>query len=231
MASSIAGAPSRISPVVPSTVIRSPTAKRRPSGDTIIWALRSITKSDAPTTHGRPSPRPITAAWLVTPPRMVNTAAAACIPRISSGVVSRRTSTHGSLRAALACASLAVNTIRPDAAPGLAAIPLTILSRGELGSICRCSNSDNVAGSIRITASSRGIILSTAKATAICTEARDERCTRTASRIRKILFSIVNSTCISSRNLRRHTSPSSINWLNTSGHSSSSDAPRSSLVR
>ncbi len=81
---------------------------------------RSKRIDDAPTTQGIPMPRPITAAWLVMPPRSVSTAWAACIPRMSSGVVSRRTRMHVSPRAALACASLAVNTILPVAAPGLA---------------------------------------------------------------------------------------------------------------
>ena len=146
VASSMAGSPASTSPDVPSTVITSPTLNRRPSGVTIRCFLRSITRSDAPTTQGRPRPRPITAAWLVTPPRIVSTAWAACMPRISSGDVSRRTSTQASPRAALACASLAVRTILPLAAPGLAAMPETSVSRSALGSTCRCSSSDKAVG-------------------------------------------------------------------------------------
>ena len=131
--SSSVAVPARTSPDEPSTVITSPSANSRPSGAIITRRFLSITRSEAPTTQGRPRPRPITAAWLVIPPRTVRTALAACIPRISSGVVSRRTRIQGSLRAALACASFAENTMRPTAAPGLAAIPRTIRSRSVIG--------------------------------------------------------------------------------------------------
>ena len=129
------------SPVVPSTVIMSPAAELAPIGCTIIWSLRSITRSDAPTTQGSPMPRPITAAWLVTPPRIVKTADAACMPRISSGVVSRRTSTQASPRAALACASAAVKTIARSQHRGWPRCPRTITSRVAFGSTWRCNSS------------------------------------------------------------------------------------------
>ena len=97
-----------------------PAIRRRPAS----VSRPSSRRSEAPTTQGRPSPRAITAAWLVMPPRSVSTAAAECIPRISSGAVSRRTRMQGSPRAALACAASDENTIRPVAAPGEAAMPL-----------------------------------------------------------------------------------------------------------
>src|ERR687889_516898 len=45
----------------------------------------------APATQGRPMPRATTAAWLVMPPRVVRMPLAACMPWMSSGLVSMRT--------------------------------------------------------------------------------------------------------------------------------------------
>ena len=198
-ASTVSIRPTRTSPRVPSTVITSPSRK-------ICWLLpittffcASILISNAPTTQGKPRPRPITAAWLVTPPRSVTTATAECIPRISSGPVSRRTKTAASPRAAQACASDAVKTILPVAAPGLAAIPFANTVRAAVGATWRCNSSDKALGSTRISASSRGITPSLAISTAICTAALDERAIRTASKIIKSPLSRVNSICISSR--------------------------------
>ena len=158
---------------------------------------------DTPTIHGRPMPRPITAAWLVMPPRSVKTARAACIPRMSSGDVSRRTKMQSSSREALACASAAVKTNLPVAAPGLAAMPWPMMSRMASESTCRCNNSLRESGSIRINASWREMILSSASATAIRTAAREDRGIRTPSRICNSPLSTVNSNCISSRNFTR----------------------------
>ena len=44
-----------------------------------------------PTTQGLPMPRATTAAWLVMPPRAVRMPSAACMPWMSSGLVSTRT--------------------------------------------------------------------------------------------------------------------------------------------
>ena len=90
-ASIIFGDPPKICPKVPSIVIKSPSLKVGPSEieKALLFDLKLI--SETPTTQGSPSPRPITAAWLVIPPLSVKTPAAACIPRISSGLVSRRT--------------------------------------------------------------------------------------------------------------------------------------------
>ncbi len=87
----------------------------------------------APTIQGRPIPRPITAAWLVMPPLSVKTAFAACMPRTSSGLVSRLTSMQGSSRDLQASAASAENTICPAAAPGLAAMPRPMMSRATFG--------------------------------------------------------------------------------------------------
>ena len=230
-ASTVSTCPTRTSPNVPSTVIISPSRR--------IWLPRPITVqscpliliSVAPTTHGRPSPLPITAAWLVTPPRSVRTATAACIPRISSGPVSRRTKTAASSRAAQACAAEAVNTILPVAAPGLAEIPLANTLRFASGATCLCSSSDKAFGSTRMSASSREITPSLAKLTAMCTAALDERIIRTASNITSLPFSIVNSICISSRRRCRASRECASSCAKTSGQVSSRDGPRGSLLR
>ena len=69
-------------------------------------------------------PRATTAAWLVLPPRLVRMPCAAIMPARSSGLVSRRTSTTGSPRAAQAIAVSLSKTTLPTAAPGEAPMPL-----------------------------------------------------------------------------------------------------------
>ena len=132
-ASTVSTRPTKISPKVPSTVITSPPRKICWFRPITMFFCASMLISEAPTTQGKPRPRPITAAWLVTPPRSVRTATEECIPRMSSGPVSRRTKTAASPRAAQACASDAVNTIFPVAAPGLAAMPFAKTVRAALG--------------------------------------------------------------------------------------------------
>ena len=73
-------------------------------------------------------PRATTAAWLVMPPRAVTIARAACMPLISSGLVSTRTRITSSPLAAMLKASSESNTTLPTAAPGLAGSPFTITS-------------------------------------------------------------------------------------------------------
>jgi hypothetical protein len=86
-------------------------------------ALPSMRTSPAPATQGLPMPRATTAAWLVMPPRRGQDARAACMPWMSSGLVSRRTRiTFSPARACFSAAS-AVNTILPEAAPGEAGRP------------------------------------------------------------------------------------------------------------
>ena len=131
---SISAAPASASPLEPSRVTISPSRNTRPSAAVSFLSFESSRNSEAPTTQGRPSPRAITAAWLVMPPRSVSTAAAECMPRISSGEVSRRTRMHASPRDALACAAEEENTSLPVAAPGLAAIPRANTSLAPRGS-------------------------------------------------------------------------------------------------
>ena len=78
----------------------------------------------APATQGRPMPRATTAAWLVMPPRVVRMPRAACMPWMSSGLVSMRTRmTASPLAARRFSASSALKTTMPEAAPGLAGRP------------------------------------------------------------------------------------------------------------
>ena len=71
-------------------------------------------------------PRATTAAWLVMPPRTVRMPCADFMPSMSSGLVSRRTSTTFSPRFFHALASSAEKTILPHAAPGEAGRPRPI---------------------------------------------------------------------------------------------------------
>src|SRR5207248_2156195 len=71
-------------------------------------------RSPAPETQGRPMPRATTAAWLVMPPRVVRMPFAACMPWMSSGLVSIRTRITLSPRLAADSASSAENTILPE---------------------------------------------------------------------------------------------------------------------
>ena len=85
-------------------------------------------------------PRATTAAWLVMPPRVVTMPRAACIPWMSSGLVSIRTRITDSPFCARDSASSALNTTAPEAAPGLAGSPLASRLRVAFGSSIGCSN-------------------------------------------------------------------------------------------
>ncbi len=78
-------------------------------------------------------PRATTAAWLVMPPRVVRMPRAACMPWMSSGLVSMRTRMTASPLAARISASSALNTTTPQAAPGLAGRPWPNSVRGASG--------------------------------------------------------------------------------------------------
>ena len=98
--SSKAGSTNSISPEItfpdaPSMVIKSNSLKTLPSDIFIFLFLESIFKEFAPTIQGRPNPLAVTAAWLVIPPRSVNTPFVKCIPLISSGPVSNFTNIVG----------------------------------------------------------------------------------------------------------------------------------------
>ncbi len=112
-------------------------------------------------------PRATTAAWLVMPPRVVRMPSAACMPWMSSGLVSIRTRiTRSPLRASASAAS-EENTTLPDAAPGDAGRPLATTLRSASGSRVGCSSWSRPRGSIRDTASPWVIRPSAAISTAI----------------------------------------------------------------
>jgi hypothetical protein len=123
--------------------------------------------SPAPATQGRPMPRATTAAWLVMPPRAVRMPRAACMPWMSSGLVSMRARMTASPFAARLSASSALNTMVPDAAPGLAGKPFDSTVRAAFGSSVGCSNWSSDAGLTRSTASLRVISPSCAISTAM----------------------------------------------------------------
>src|SRR6266404_6341756 len=80
----------------------------------------------APHTHTLPICRATSAACEETPPREVRMPSAAIMPRKSSGDVSMRASTTFSPFSERITASSALNTTRPQAAPGPAGKPLPI---------------------------------------------------------------------------------------------------------
>ncbi|MNY08035.1 hypothetical protein D3C86_1408640 [compost metagenome] len=124
-----------------------------------------------PATQGLPMPRATTAAWLVMPPRLVSTPWAWIMPWMSSGQVSTRTRMTFSPSFPRRSASSASKTTWPVAAPGLAGRPLASTSSEAEGSIRRCRSSLSLHASTRVTASSREMRPSSARSTAILTEA------------------------------------------------------------
>mmetsp|Transcript_24141 Transcript_24141/g.91101 ORF Transcript_24141/g.91101 Transcript_24141/m.91101 type:complete len:360 (+) Transcript_24141:1168-2247(+) len=129
-------------PVEPSMVIQSP---RRSTVEvpwtTAVPADASTRRDPAPATQGLPQLRATTAAWLVMPPRAVRTPLAACMPPMSSGDVSSRTSSTAMPFSVMASASPAVKAARPEAAPGDAAVPEAMSeasdAAGSLSRACR----------------------------------------------------------------------------------------------
>ncbi len=85
-------------------------------------------------------PRATTAACEVMPPRVVRMPSAACMPWMSSGLVSMRTRITLRPSACSLAASSDENTISPEAAPGEAGRPVAITSRLAAGSMVGCSS-------------------------------------------------------------------------------------------
>jgi hypothetical protein len=138
------------------------------------------------------------------------------MPRMSSGVVSRRTRMQGSSRDAAACAAREVKTIRPVAAPGLAAMPRAQMSRARADRPAGAEAPTSPAAPPAAPPPPRDDPVR-ASDTAIRTSARELRCTRTASRMRSAPASSVNSICISSRSRVRQRSPRRRSSAKTSG--------------
>ena len=132
-----ASAPVKTSPVEPSIEITSPSV-RVTSPQRTVLAATSTSSASAPQTQVLPIPRATTAACEVLPPRLVRMPVAAIIPLRSSGLVSLRTRTTSSPRAAQATAVGESKTTLPTAAPGEAAIPR--VSRSRSAAVSNCGN-------------------------------------------------------------------------------------------
>ena len=116
-----AAAPAKTSPVAPSIVIVSPSAR---AVAPIVTVPSPRTTSEAPTTAGIPQPRATTAAWLTKPPVLVRIPTARLMPWTSSGEVSERTRMTRRPASAAMTAASGVSTISPQATPGDAPSPL-----------------------------------------------------------------------------------------------------------
>ena len=194
----ISTSPAMISPVDPSMVrmspletVRLPTVRRCPASS--MWS------APAPDTQGRPMPRATTAAWLVIPPRLVRMPCAACIPWMSSGLVSVRARMTLSPSAAKRSASSDVNTTAPDAAPGEAGRPLASTSRSASAASVGCNSWSSDAESIRASTSRGAIRPSSAMSTAILRAARAVRLPDRVCNIHSLFRWTVNSMSCMSR--------------------------------
>ena len=179
---------------------QSPSRKVLPPSENF-FASSSIAISVQPETQHSPMPRATTAAWLVMPPRTVRMPSAAFMPSMSSGEVSRRTSTTFSPRSFQALASAAVKTILPHAAPGEAGRPLPthLPFLSEAASNCGCRRVSRLRGSIMQTASSSVRTPSSTRSHAILSAARAVRLPLRVWSMKSFLFSIVNSMSCMSR--------------------------------
>ena len=155
-------------PVVPSREISEPSVKVFPPRVNFLFSS-SMMISPQPDTQHVPIPLATTAAWDVIPPRTVRIPWAAFIPVISSGDVSRRTSTTFSPLAAHSTASSALKTTLPQAAPGDAPRPFPIgaAALSDFASNCGCRRVSRLRGSIMATASSSVLIPSSTRSQAI----------------------------------------------------------------
>ena len=73
----VSNAPKKTLPLEPSMLMSSPSRTVKPSAVTVSRS-RSTCNASHPTIQGLPSPRVTTAAWLVTPPRLVTTPGRRC---------------------------------------------------------------------------------------------------------------------------------------------------------
>ena len=138
-------------------------------------------------------PRATTAAWLVLPPRLVNTPFAAIMPSRSSGLVSRRTSTTDSPAACRLTATAESNTAAPTAAPGDAARPLASSFFSAAGSNCGNISRASCSPVTRVNASSSVISCSSTSCAAIRNAAPAVRFPTRVCSIHSLPRSTVNS--------------------------------------
>ena len=187
-------------PVEPSIESQSPSRKVLPFRVNFLFSS-SIAISWQPETQQVPMPRATTAAWLVMPPRTVRMPCADFMPSMSSGLVSRRTSTTFSPRFFHALASSAEKTILPHAAPGEAGRPrpITLPRFREAASNCGWRSVSRLRGSIMSTASSSVRIPSSTRSQAILSAALAVRLPLRVWSMKSFLFSIVNSMSCMSR--------------------------------
>ena len=144
-------------------------------------------------------PRATTAACEVMPPRVVRMPSAACMPWMSSGLVSTRTRITRRPCDFISSASSEENTISPEAAPGEAGRPVAITLRSAVGSMVGCRSWSSEPGSTRVTASSRVIRPSFASSTAMRSAALAVRLPERVCSIQSLPCSTVNSRSCMSR--------------------------------
>ena len=162
--------PSYTKPVPPSIEIWSPSTYFLPL--IITWSSLTL-KSLLPTIQALPIPLATTAACEVIPPRAVKIPSDRFIPSISSGDVSILTKIVGRPLSAYSTAFLALKTIKPEAAPGLAGKPVAIgsISCKASNLNCGCNSPSIISRSKLSMASFLLIIPSLTKSLAILTAA------------------------------------------------------------
>ena len=180
--------------------IQSPSRNVLPPRTNFLFSS-SIAISWQPETQHSPMPRATTAAWLVMPPRTVRMPSAAFMPSMSSGEVSRRTSTTRSPFFFHALASSALKTILPHAAPGEAGRPRPIgfAFLSATASNCGWRSVSRLRGSIISTASCSVRTPSSTRSHAILSAAFAVRLPLRVWSMKSFLFSIVNSMSCMSR--------------------------------
>mmetsp|Transcript_22334 Transcript_22334/g.31226 ORF Transcript_22334/g.31226 Transcript_22334/m.31226 type:complete len:258 (+) Transcript_22334:1258-2031(+) len=187
-------------PVAPSREIQSPYRMVFPLMTALLVAPCLISRSEQPDTQHLFMPLATTAAWEVIPPRAVRVPSEASIPPMSSGEVSRRTSTHALPSAFHLAASSEVKTICPTAAPGEAGSPFATCRAVlmALGSSWSWSSFSIWSGLTRRTAVFLSIRPSCTISTAMRTAALAVRFPFRVCRIQSLLFWMVNSmSCMS----------------------------------
>ena len=191
--------PRKTSPVAPSMVSSSPslsqTMRHYPPDETRCDSQlhRRLGRDIQRRTVG-PYPRATTAAWEVIPPVAVGIPRAACMPWMSSGLVSF--SDQNDVRAIFACsaASSGSMTGRPVAAPGDALRPRASNVFAAFGSSWGCSSCEICSGSTRIRAVPSSMRSSSTKSTAILSAAPAVRFAFLVCKMKSCSSWTVNST-------------------------------------
>ena len=189
--------PTNISPVAPSRLMTSPSEMDFPRA--VARPSDSKRNSSHPTTHGLPSPRVTTAAWLVIPPRLVSTPSDLMMPCTSSGLVSWRTRITRWPPSAIAATRSGSITTTPDAAPGDAPTPSASRRPSLIAAVfasatkCGIRTAETSPASTRPSACSCVSTPSPASSTAIRTAADAVRLAERVCRMYSFPRSTVNS--------------------------------------